>query len=67
VCRDYFDLDKNAQVFMMEGLPVRQTLVVPSGTFENPNFARLLNWRLVTMLAVADGVPVTLTSEGPRD
>jgi hypothetical protein len=53
-------------VFMMEGLPVRQTLVVPSATFENPNFARLLNWRLVTMLAV-DGVPVTLTSEGPRD
>jgi hypothetical protein len=61
VCRDYFDLEKNAQVFVMEGPRVRQTLVVPSATFENPDFARLLNWRFVTVLAVADGVPVTLT------
>jgi hypothetical protein len=66
VCRDYFDFDRNAQVFVMEAPRVRQTLVVPSATFENPDFARLLNWRFVTVLAVADGVPVTLTSEGPR-
>jgi hypothetical protein len=66
VCRDYFVIDKNAQVFTIEGSRVRQILVIPEATFDQADFYSLLNGHLVTVLNDADGIPVTLTPQGPR-
>jgi hypothetical protein len=66
VCRDYFALDTNAQIFVIEGTRVRQTLVIPGATFDHPDFVLLLNEHLVVTLTSAEGIPVTLTPQGPR-
>jgi hypothetical protein len=66
VCRDYFAIDKNAQMFTIEGSRVGQILVIPEATFDHPDFCLLLNGHLVTVLNSAEGIPVTLTPQGPR-
>jgi hypothetical protein len=66
VCRDYFAFDKNAQVFVIEGTRIRQTLLIPNTTFDQPDFGLLLNRHLMNALTSADGIPVTLTPDGPR-
>jgi hypothetical protein len=66
VCRDHFAFDKNAQIFVIEGSRVRQPLVIPEATFDHPDFVLLLSGHLVLMLNSAEGVPVTLTPQGPR-
>jgi hypothetical protein len=66
VCRDYFAFDKNAQVFVIEGTRIRQTLLIPDTTFDQPDFGLLLNRHLMNALTSADGIPVTLTPDGPR-
>jgi hypothetical protein len=65
VCRDYFAFDQNAQVFIIEGARVRQRLVIPFATFEHPDFYQLMSGHLVTVLNGAEGIPVTLTPQGP--
>jgi hypothetical protein len=66
VCRDYFAFDRNAQVFVIEGSRVRQALVIPEATFDHRDFVLLLSGHLVVMLNSAEGIPVTLTPQGPR-
>ena len=65
ICRDYFDFDRKGQVFTIEGSRVRQTLLIPAATFEHPDFSLLLSGHLVTVLNSAEGIPVTLTPQGP--
>jgi hypothetical protein len=65
ICRDYFEVDKKAQVFIVESARVRQRLVIPAATFEHPDFSLLLGGHLVTALNSAEGRPVTLTPQGP--
>jgi hypothetical protein len=65
--RDFFAFDRAAQVFVIgseHGL--RRTLVIPKETFEDADFAGLLNVQLVTALKLAGGVRVTLTPQGAR-
>jgi hypothetical protein len=52
-------------VFTIEGSRVRQTLLIPAATFEHPDFSLLLSGHLVTVLNSAEGIPVTLTPQGP--
>jgi hypothetical protein len=63
--RDFFAFDTTAQVFVIGSeRSLRYTLVIPKETFENPDFARLLNVHLVTALKAARGVRLTLTPQG---
>ena len=45
---------------------LRRTLVIPKETFEDADFAGLLNVQLVTALKLAGGVRITLTPQGAR-
>jgi hypothetical protein len=65
--RDFFAFDKAAQVFVI-GFEhsLRRTLVIPKETFEDADFARLLNVQLVTALKLAGGIRITLTPQGAR-
>jgi hypothetical protein len=63
--RDFFAFDRAAQVFVIGSeRSLRHMLVIPKPTFEDPNFARLLNEHLVTALKAARGVQLTLTPQG---
>jgi hypothetical protein len=53
-------------MFTIEGSRVRQVLAIPEATFDHPDFTLLLNSHLVTVLNGAEGIPVTLTPQGPR-
>lgn len=65
--RDYFEFHTATQVFLIDtDRNVRHTLVVPRGTFEDADFALLLNVQLVTALKLAGGVRITLTPQGAR-
>jgi hypothetical protein len=65
--RDFFAFDRTAQVFVIGSEhSLRRTLVIPKGTFEDADFARLLNVQLVTALKLAGGVRITLTPQGAR-
>jgi hypothetical protein len=65
--RDYFEFHTATPVFLIDTeRNVRHTLVVPRGTFEDTDFALLLNVQLVTALKLAGGVRITLTPQGAR-
>jgi hypothetical protein len=65
--RDFFAFDRTAQVFVIgSGHSLRRTLVIPKETFEDADFARLLNVQLSTALKLAGGVRITLTPQGAR-
>jgi hypothetical protein len=64
--RDFFAIDQTAQVFLIEtGRGFRHMLVVPKTTFEDADFPRLCNARLVATLKLARQGRVLLTPHGP--
>jgi hypothetical protein len=64
--RDFFALDKAAQVFLIEtGRGGRLMLVVPKGTFDSADFSRLWNAHLVDALKAAREGLLLLTPDGP--
>jgi hypothetical protein len=64
--RDFFTLDQNAHVFLIEtGRGFRYMLVVPRETFERADLGGLCNARLAETLKLARAGRVLLTPEGP--
>ena len=65
--RDVFAFHRTAQVFVIgSDHSLRHTLVIPKETFEDQDFALLLNPHLVTTLKLAGEARVTLTPQGAR-
>jgi len=63
--RDFFAFDRTAQVFVIgSDHTLRHTLVIPKETFEDQDFALLLNPHLVATLKLAGEARVTLTPQG---
>jgi hypothetical protein len=67
-CRrdDYFDPAKTAQVFVIEPhRRPRHVLIIPKGTLEHPEFARLCNAQLAETLKLERESRIVLTPQGP--
>ena len=64
---DYLDSMEMAQVFRIE--PSKgpgHTLMIPKGTFEDPDFTLLFDARLIETLQSALDTPLILTPEGAK-